>query len=230
MTLAATLRFARDGYQQLYGLVPATECAALAAGASAVVRGGVGSRMLLEEAWCVALARRLLATPSLAELLPPAAVAIQCTYFEKSTDSNWVVAPHQDRSIPVASRVEHEDLHGWSRKEGRWYVQPPAAVLESMVALRLHLDPCGAGDGPLRVVPGSHRFGVLPAGATAPEPAAEVPCHLEAGDGLVMRPLLLHASARASGDSRRRVLHFVFAPAALPCGLSWQDEVAASAA
>lgn len=222
--------FAQDGYTLLHGLVPADECAVLAERASAVVGGGVGSRTLLEEAWCVALARRLLATPALAAVLPPAAVAIQCIYFEKSTGTNWVVAPHQDRSIPVAARVEHEALHGWSRKEGRWYVQPPASVLESLVAVRLHLDPCGAGDGPLRVIPGSHRLGILPAGAAAPCLPPEVACHLDAGDALVLRPLLLHASARASGESRRRVLHFVFGPAALPCGLRWQDEVAAAPA
>lgn len=222
-------RFSRDGYQVLHGLVPVAECTALAAQASAVVGGGVGSRTLLEEGWCVALARQLLAIPALQALLPPGAVAIQCIYFEKSTGTNWVVAPHQDRSIPVAARVEDEALHGWSRKEGRWYVQPPASVLESLVAVRLHLDPCGEGDGPLRVVPGSHRLGVLAAGAAAPQLPPEVACHVDAGDALVLRPLLLHASARASGDSRRRVLHFVFGPPALPCGLQWQDEVAANA-
>jgi len=41
------------------------------------------------------------------------------------------------------------------------------------------------------------------------------------GDALLMRPLVLHASSKASGTSRRRVLHFVFGPQALPCGLAW---------
>jgi hypothetical protein len=38
---------------------------------------------------------------------------------------------------------------------------------------------------------------------------------------MLMRPLLLHASSRASGASRRRVLHFVFGPRELPFGLAW---------
>jgi hypothetical protein len=36
-----------------------------------------------------------------------------------------------------------------------------------------------------------------------------------------MRPLLLHASSKATGTSRRRVLHFVFGPPDLPLGLAW---------
>ena len=40
-----------------------------------------------------------------------------------------------------------------------------------------------------------------------------------------MRPLLLHASSKASGTSRRPVLHFLFDPAALPDGMAWPDNV-----
>jgi hypothetical protein len=39
---------------------------------------------------------------------------------------------------------------------------------------------------------------------------------------LVMRPLALHTSSKATGTSRRRVLHFVFGPAELPYGLQWE--------
>lgn len=38
---------------------------------------------------------------------------------------------------------------------------------------------------------------------------------------LLMRPLALHASSKATGSSRRRVLHFVYGPLALPYGLRW---------
>jgi hypothetical protein len=36
-----------------------------------------------------------------------------------------------------------------------------------------------------------------------------------------MKPLLLHASSKATVPNRRRVLHFLFGPKALPLGLSW---------
>ena len=41
------------------------------------------------------------------------------------------------------------------------------------------------------------------------------------GGAMVMKPLLLHASSKASIDNRRRVLHFVFGPASLPGPLRW---------
>jgi ectoine hydroxylase-related dioxygenase (phytanoyl-CoA dioxygenase family) len=50
----------------------------------------------------------------------------------------------------------------------------------------------------------------------------EVICCLNAGDALVMRPLLLHASSPARKPDHRRVIHLEFAPAnLLPAGLSW---------
>jgi hypothetical protein len=42
----------------------------------------------------------------------------------------------------------------------------------------------------------------------------------------LMRPLALHASSKANGASRRRVLHFVFGPPTLPFGLAWAHSVA----
>jgi hypothetical protein len=38
---------------------------------------------------------------------------------------------------------------------------------------------------------------------------------------LVMRPLVLHASSKATGTSKRRVLHILFGPPELPYGLEW---------
>lgn len=84
---------------------------------------------------------------------------IQCTYFEKSVSRNWAVPPHQDLSIPVARRLEEAQLGGWSRKEGSVFVQPPVGLLEQLVAVRLHLEACTRADGPLQVLPGSHRSG-----------------------------------------------------------------------
>jgi hypothetical protein len=42
------------------------------------------------------------------------------------------------------------------------------------------------------------------------------------GGALVMRPLLLHASSKATSLAPRRVLHFVFGPPKLPAGLEWR--------
>jgi len=74
------------------------------------------------------------------------------------------VSLHQDLSIPVKERVVSNEFSGWSEKEGCVFVQPPVSVLESLVAVRVHLDHGGAESGALRVVPGSHRFWALGVG------------------------------------------------------------------
>lgn len=130
-------------------------------------------------------------------------------------ERNWLVPVHQDLSIPVAKCLDHPDLRGWSEKEGSVFVQPPVALLERLVALRVHLDACSEGDGPLQFIPGSHLAGRIgPEDARLKRQAGPVvSCLMEQGDVLAMRPLVLHASSKAEGSSRRRVLHFVFGPA-----------------
>jgi ectoine hydroxylase-related dioxygenase (phytanoyl-CoA dioxygenase family) len=130
-------------------------------------------------------------------------------------------------SIPVRERITHPACTGWSEKEGVCFVQPPLSVLQSLVAIRVHLDECGPAAGPLRVVPGSHRHGRLSEseGQHLRQVNGEFQCFAKRGDALLMRPLLLHASSRATEAVRRRVLHFVFGPAELPHGLGWNDAV-----
>ncbi|UOD29455.1 phytanoyl-CoA dioxygenase family protein [Massilia violaceinigra] len=216
-------QFAQLGYALVPGVLPPAECARLAGLVQPAGAASGGTRCLLAEPWCAALAARLRANPALATLIEPDAVAVQCTYFEKSAGRNWLVPLHQDLSIPVAARVDAPALRGWSLKEGTLFVQAPPALLEQLVAVRVHLDACGVDDGALLVVPGSHRAGVLaqPDAAAARDATPPLACLAGIGGALVMRPLLLHASSKALGQGRRRVLHFVFGPRSLPHGLAW---------
>ena len=163
---------------------------------------------------------------SLNIFLPPQSqYSARC--LDKSPTRNWLVALHQDLSIPVRERITHPDCTGWSEKEGVLFVQPPLSVLESLVAVRVHLDECGPGAGPLRVVPGSHRHGRLSDSEARHQRQTngETECFAKRGDVLLMRPLLLHASSKATAPSRRRVLHFLFGPAQLPHALRWDNAV-----
>ncbi|MBV7539819.1 phytanoyl-CoA dioxygenase family protein [Acidovorax sp. sic0104] len=236
-------RLEAQGFLLVPDVLQPAECSALAIDVQAGLHPAGGSkactpsasggqRNLLEQRWCQDLARRLQQLPALTGLIPASLVAVQCTYFEKTPARNWLVPLHQDLSIPVAERVGARVLQGWSEKDGALFVQPPASVLQELLAVRLHLDPCHADDGPLRVVPASHHQGVLaPATARAVRASAgELACHADAGTVLLMRPLLLHASSKATGGSRRRVLHFVFGPRQLPCGLRWSVGAAAGTA
>lgn len=186
-----------------------------------------GSRNLLDVAACRALVAPLRHVLQQAGVLDAEAVAIQCTFFRKTPECNWKVPYHQDLSVPVAERVDHPALSGWSTKEDGHYVQPPAALLERLLAVRLHLDPCHAGDGALRVLPGTHVAGRIDVEAI---PALrrdrhEAHCFADAGDLILMRPLLLHASSKAESPSGRRVLHVLFAPPEPGFGLRWRTRV-----
>jgi len=210
-----------DGFAMLPALLEGVEVERIAAALAR--RPATGARELLAEPWCAGLARQLQSDARLGGAIPATHVPVQCTAFEKSVDYNWLVAVHQDLAIPVAGRVDDAALRGWSNKGGTWFVQPPVGVLQQLVALRLHVDDCGPDDGPLRVVPGSHGDGLLDDAAAIARRDARgtVACPVPRGAAMLMRPLLLHASSKATGASRRRVLHFLFGPPHLPHGLAW---------
>src|SRR5262249_5487832 len=149
------------GYCVIDDVVSQSVCDHLCSTLSATTSQGVGSRALLTHPVCRELAATLASHHEIRALLPSAAVAVQCTIFDKTPAKNWFVPFHQDLSIPVRARVESPECRAWSRKEGQWFVQPPEEVLGQLVAVRVHLDASPADNGPLRVVPGSHRFGRL---------------------------------------------------------------------
>lgn len=186
-----------------------------------------GTRNLLDRPWCAALVAPIRARLHALGVLPADAVAVQCTLFRKTSECNWKVPYHQDLSIPVAARVDDAGLSGWTVKEDGDYVQPPTRLLEVLLAVRLHLDPCAADDGALRVVPGSHRLGRIEAERVAAidKRSCEVVCEADIGDAILMRPLLLHASSKARAPNGRCVLHFLFAPPEPGCGLSWRAAI-----
>jgi hypothetical protein len=165
-----------------------------------------GNRALLSLPWCRALATRIKSrTPQLSLLS-----AVQCTLFEKSAVSNWLVAPHQDLSLPI----NPNSMAGRTTGDGVRIARANAETLGMCIAVRVHLDDCNQNDGPLRVISGSHRNGILTQTIIL-ESVRATPADLQianAGDAWMMSPLIIHASSRAAGTSRRRVLHYLFAP------------------
>jgi ectoine hydroxylase-related dioxygenase (phytanoyl-CoA dioxygenase family) len=211
------------GYAIAAPVLAERETAAIERSLGRLPSSGAGTRNLLDLDWCRETVALLHAAPGLQPLLPDPLVAVQCTLFDKTPRSNWLVALHQDLTIPVDARVEHPVLGAWSMKEGRHFVQPPDEVLDGLIAVRVHIDACGADNGPLRVVPGSHREGRLDAVAARAlrDRVGEVECPVERGGALAFKPLLLHASSKSSSPRHRRVLHFLFAPPAIGFGLRW---------
>jgi hypothetical protein len=68
----------------------------------------------------------------------------------------------------------------------------------------------------------------LPAGdaAAVAERHGKHLCEATAGDALLLRPLILHASRKAISAKPRRVIHLEFSAVSLPDPLRW-DEAAA---
>ena len=147
------------------------------------------------------------------EILGPSAIPFRATLFDKSPTSNWLVVWHQDTALPLRERYEAPGWGPWSVKDGVTYAHAPTAALEQVVALRLHLDDSTADNGPLRVLPGTHRMGVLSddqlhdLSAKIPEVVSSVP----KGGVLAMRPLIVHASSKSRSEAPRRVLHIEYA-------------------
>jgi hypothetical protein len=156
-------------------------------------------------------------------VLGPDCAAVRAIVFDKTPGANWKVSWHQDLTIAVRERREAPGFGPWSTKAGIQHVQPPVSVLERMLTLRLHLDPCGLDNGPVRVLPGSHRASRLTGTAIDDwrERAQEHSCLADRGDILAMRPLLLHASSPSTSPHHRRVIHIEYAGTDLPHGLEW---------
>ena len=219
--------FEAQGFAVIPHVMDDAACDLIAGNLEALEMAAAGSRRLLEQRWCAELARRLRAHARIAPLLPRGAVAVQCTFLAKTPTRNWLVALHQDLSIPVRERVASECCSGWSEKEGQLFVQAPEVVLSELIAVRLHVDECPADSGALRVVPGSHVLGRLdPKDAERiRNERGERVVPVGRGGVLAMRPLLLHASSKAARPHVRRVLHFLFGPRELSLGLRWKAVV-----
>ena len=153
---------------------------------------------------------------------------VRALYFDKPPGLSWTLPCHQDVVIAVRdNRLPSERFTKPTRKAGVPHVEAPPEVLENMLTARIHLDEVTDENGPLRVVPGTHRGGEPFTG----EGVAARTLHAARGDVLLMRPLLAHGSVKAAPDTvrHRRVLHLEFAASpALADGYAWHDFIAAS--
>ena len=209
-------QFSRDGYSIVENILSAEDLGKLVTSLEELPRIKAGTRNLLSHSWCKELVDKVKNHATIHPLLPRDAAAVQCTYFRKTEDANWLVAPHQDKVIPVSQRIASPQWNGWSVKEGILYAQPPREILEQLVAVRIHLEPNTERNGPLRIIPGSH--------ISASSPRPEVECTVGEGGAVVMRPLVVHASSKLLQGSRR-VLHFLFGPRNLPNGAEWVNAI-----
>ncbi len=204
------------GCSVLNGLFSETEVDNIERQLVGCISAAAGTRNLLKHEWCGKLAIYLRNHPVLATCLPENMAAVQCTFFEKSDDNNWLVALHRDEFIPVKKRIEVAGWDLWSLKEGTEFVRPPRSVLEQLIGIRVAIDSNNSQNGPLEIVPGSHVNEFLSGNRVA--------FHVKRGGALILKPLLLHSSSKVK-RGRRRVLHYLFGPERLPDGAEWAHAV-----
>ena len=177
------------------------------------VRTKAGARHILQ----VPIVRELASDQRLSDIaerfVSPAPVVFRATLFDKSPTSNWLVTWHQDTALPMKNRVNDPGWGPWSVKSGVLYAHAPAAALEAVVALRVHLDDSTSSNGPLRVLPGTHVRGVLTDDEVErlARQVAAVDCVAPSGGVVAMRPLTVHASSKTGDGKPRRVLHIEYA-------------------
>jgi ectoine hydroxylase-related dioxygenase (phytanoyl-CoA dioxygenase family) len=135
------------------------------------------------------------------------------------------LAWHKDLTIAVRdNRLPSQQFLRPTVKAGVPHVEAPIGLLQQMLTLRIHLDEVTHENGPLRVIPGSHRSGKENIETSTPPRVI----HAQAGDVLAMRPLVSHSSGASSAETRRhrRVLHLEFSgQQQLPDGFAWHDFV-----
>lgn len=193
--------FEERGFAIIPDLIPGNEIFDLSTvfSQSSLPRGRAGVRHAMKLPSVAALANGPELLGIAKDILGGKAVPFRATLFDKSAEANWLVAWHQDTALPLREKRGTPGWGPWSLKEGVVYAHAPANALARVVALRVHLDDSGAANGPLRVLPGTHREGVL----TDEEIRAlahEVPsvdCLVANGGVLAMRPLLVHASSKS---------------------------------
>jgi ectoine hydroxylase-related dioxygenase (phytanoyl-CoA dioxygenase family) len=171
------------------------------------------------------LARSTAIRRAVTEVLGPGCGLVRALYFDKPPGRSWSLPWHKDMTIAV-----RDNRRGGTRfskptvKAGVPHVEAPEDVLRQMITARAHLDDVNEENGPLLVIPGSHQDGKSPAGDVVDRPFH--PMLVDAGDVLLIRPLVTHCSRKSIPGTarRRRVIHLEFATASrLPDGYEWHE-------
>lgn len=223
MSADAPFDFTRDGAELFAGVLDEKACAALERGLADCPPNLPGVRIADASAFAAMLAPGGPIGNVAAVAIGGAARPVRAILFDKVAARNWALGWHQDRTIVVAERIAVEGFGPWTVKAGLIQVEPPFAILDRMVTLRVHLDPIDASNAPLRILPGSHRLGRLeePAIEDLARTTPERLCRAARGDIWLYATAIVHASSPADPPRRRRVVQIDYAAEALPAPLRW---------
>jgi ectoine hydroxylase-related dioxygenase (phytanoyl-CoA dioxygenase family) len=148
---------------------------------------------------------------------------VRAIYFNKTQNNNWFVGWHQDKTIAVVQKIDTPGFINWTTKQGVIHVQPPESIMQQIITVRLHLDKTGIDKGALQLIPKSHRQGILSQIQIdrLKDSSNSIICELNAGDALIMSPLILHSSSKSRSTKERAIIHLEYSAIDLPNNLTW---------
>ncbi len=224
----------RDGYALLHRMLSETDIESARRSCARALAGEEAAGSVLANQHGVAYGARnllqlwpnvidLICSTGLAEsllrILGPQAGLVRGLYFDKPPGASWSLPWHRDLTVAVKQHGAIGLFKKPTTKAGVPHLEAPAELLGSMLTARVHLDAMTMQNGPLQVIPGSHYLD-----NAGDRTIVTIQCH--AGDVLLMRPLLSHASVQSDADcqTHRRIVHLEFSPTPdLPDGYQWHD-------
>lgn len=207
------IKFSHDGFLIINDVFAKAEIDEIVHGLRAQILQKAGVRNLMSNECVSALAYDTRLEDLIHSITGHEMSPYKATLFSKTGKANWLVAWHQDTSLPVIVNPTNSGWGPLSTKECVTFSHAPTEALSKIVALRLHLDDSTTMNGPLRVIPGSHGKRLTDDEEFrywSGKPSYE--CQVKKGGVLAMSPLLVHASSKCRTDLPRRVLHIEYAP------------------
>jgi hypothetical protein len=199
----------------------------------------IGRAGVLEQAGRIYAARNILyhwpkvaevwRRPPLSEILGgilgPQFGLVRALFFDKPPEQSWSLPWHKDMTIAVRNnRLPSRHFDHPTTKSGVPHVEGSQEVLDGMLTARIHLDEVTEDNGPMQVIPGSHRTGKI----SNIDESNRRTILAKRGDVLLIRPLVEHNSvpSRSGTLQHRRILHLEFAGSPeLPDRYEWHDYV-----
>lgn len=148
---------------------------------------------------------------------------VKSIYFDKPETSNWVVPYHQDLTINLVEKKETTGFINWTTKNNQVAAQPPLPFLENIFTIRIHLDDTSRDNGAVKVIPHTHKKGIILMNNVILDKKQEIECEVPKGGIMLMKPLTLHSSSKTTNNKRRRVIHIEFSNQKLPNNLQWSE-------